>query len=262
MLIMKKLLGLFLLLTTVYMAKSQYTSLNAHSHNDYAQKTPFFLAYNAHFGSIEADIWAVNGDLFVAHDKAQITSERSLESLYLLPIVKLFRENGGKAWKDSPATFQLLIDLKTEVEPTLPLLVKKLMKYPEVFDPSVNKNAVHVTITGNRPEPAKFKDYPDFIFFDGNLNLKYDTEQLKRVALYSDNLVNFTRWRGTEAIPAKVEKRLVQVIDSVHGINKTIRFWNAPDTPDAWRTLMKLKVNYINTDHIQELESFLKNSKN
>jgi alkaline phosphatase len=259
---MKKLFSVLLFLTTVLVAKSQYTTFNAHSHNDYSQKIPFFLAYNAHFGSIEADIWAVRGDLFVSHDKSHITPERTLESLYLLPIVKFFKENGGKAWKDSPASFQLLIDLKTEVEPTLSLLVNKLMKYPDVFDPSVNKNAVRVVITGNRPEPAKFKDYPDFILFDGNLNLRYNQEQLRRVALYSDNLVNFTRWRGTEAIPAKDAKRLVQVIDSVHGINKTIRFWNAPDTPDAWRTLMKLRVDYINTDHIQELESFLKNFKN
>lgn len=260
---MKKFILVPILLFGLFaIVNAQYTTLNAHSHNDYEQKTPFFLAYNAHFGSIEADIWAVNGELFVAHDKAQITAERTLEALYLLPIVKLFRENGGKAWKDSPASFQLLIDLKTEIEPTLPLLVKKLLKYPEVFDPAVNKNAVHITITGNRPEPSQFKNYPDFIFFDGNINLKYDAVQLKRIALYSDNLGNFTHWRGTGPIPVKDESRLIQVIDSVHSINKTIRFWNAPDTPGAWQTLMKLKVNYINTDHIQELESFLKNSKN
>ena len=78
--------------------QAQYTTLNAHSHNDYAQATPFFLAYNAHFGSIEADIWAVDGNLFVAHSKDEITVERTLDSLYLQPVVKLFRANGQKAW--------------------------------------------------------------------------------------------------------------------------------------------------------------------
>lgn len=260
---MKKILSVTLLLLGCALASNaQYTSLNAHSHNDYEQKTPFMSAYNAHFGSIEADIWAIDGKLFVAHDRNQVSAEKTIESLYILPIVKLIRENGGRAWKDSPGTFQLLIDLKTEVEPTLSMLVRILLKYPEVFDPIVNKNAVRITITGNRPEPEKFRNYPDFIYFDGNLKLKYNSELIERVGLFSDNLVNFTRWRGVGPIPANDEKRLVQVIDSVHRINKTIRFWNAPDTPEAWTCLMKLKVDYINTDHITELEAFLKKSKN
>ena len=260
---MKKLSCLFILILGVSIsALAQYTTLNAHSHNDYEQKTPFFLAYDAHFGSIEADIWAVEGKLFVAHNKSGITPERTLDQLYLQPIVALFKKNGGQAWNDSPATFQLLIDLKTEVEPTLSLLIEQLRKYPEVFDPGVNKNAVRITITGNRPNPSGFKNYPEFIYFDGNVSLKYSKGELQRIALYSENLGNFTRWNGSETIPEKEETRLKQIIDSVHGIGKGIRFWNAPDMPDAWKTLMNLKVNYINTDHIPELSTFLKTNKN
>lgn len=260
---MKKLLmALILLLSISLSGMAQYTSLNAHSHNDYEQKTPFFLAYNAHFGSIEADIWAVEGELFVAHDRNKITPSRTMDQLYIQPIVELFKKNKGQAWNDSKATFQLLIDLKTGVEPTLSLLVAKLKKYPEVFDPSVNKNAVRVTITGNRPDPAKFGLYPGFIFFDGNISLKYDAEQLKRVGIYSENLGNYSSWKGTEAIPGNEEKRVKLIIDSVHTIGKRIRFWNAPDTPEAWNKLMSLRVDYLNTDHIPELSSFLKSTKN
>ena len=241
---------------------AQYTTLNAHSHNDYEQKNPFFLAYNARFGSIEADIWAVDGELFVAHNQSGITASRTLDLLYIQPIIAVFKKNGGKAWKDSPSNFQLLIDLKTGVEPTLSLLVEKLKKYPEVFDPAVNKNAITITITGNRPKPEEFKNYPAFISFDGNIDKKYNASQLKRVALYSENLGNFTRWKGSEPIQEKEANRLRHIIDSVHGISKTIRFWNAPDTPDAWKTLMNLKVDFINTDHIPELSTFLNTSKN
>lgn len=259
---MKQLFFLFLVfLGCSLYGQVNYTSLNAHSHNDYAQKTPFFLAYNAGFGSIEADIWAVNGELFVAHDRRDISADKTLDKLYLQPIVKLFHENGGKAWKGSEGTFQLLIDFKTEVAATMPLLVAKLEKYPGVFNPAVNPHAVRVTITGNRPGPDGFSACPGFIFFDGNLFLKYDKTQLSRIALYSENLVTFTKWRGTEAMPAAEELRLKQVIDSVHNIGKTVRFWNAPDVPEAWKKLMSLKVDYINTDHINELAAFLKNKK-
>jgi len=257
---MKKLLSAILLFFSFTVTtQAQYTTLNAHSHNDYEQQTPFMLAYNAHFGSIEADIWAVNGDLFVAHNKSDIKAERSLDSLYIQPIVRIFRNNDGKAWNNYPSTFQLMIDLKTSVEPTLSLLVEKLQKYPDVFDSNQNSNAIRVVITGNRPEPSGFSKYPLFIWFDGNVTLKYDEQQLKKVALYSENLAGFTSWKGKEAIPEKEEIRLKQVIDSVHDLNKKIRFWNAPDDAYAWKTLMNLKVDYLNTDHIQELSTWLQN---
>ncbi len=254
----KKLLLAILFFCAFIVAKAQYTTRNAHSHNDYEQKTPFYLAYNAQFGSIEADIWAVEGELYVAHNRSKIEAAKTLDQLYIQPIVALFKKNGGKTSVDPSYTFQLLIDLKTEVEPTLTLLTEKLKNYPDVFDPTVNKNAVRITITGNRPDPSKFKDYPNFIFFDGNVTKRYDAEQLKRIGIYSENLAVFTSWKGTEAIPEKEKIRLKQIIDSVHGINKEIRFWNAPDTSDAWKVLMNLKVDYINTDHIPELSAFLK----
>lgn len=259
---MKKLLFVILLFISLISVKSQYTTLNAHSHNDYEQKSPFYLAYNAHFGSIEADIWAVGGDLFVAHNKSDIKPERSLDSLYIQPIVRLFRKNGGKAWNDHPSTFQLMIDLKTAVEPTLSLLAEELKKYPDVFDSNMNRNAVRIVITGNRPEPSEFSRYPMSISFDGNIKLKYDDQQLGRIALYSENLKEFTSWNGEEAIQSKEEKRLTQIIDSVHSLDKKIRFWNAPDASPAWKTLMNLKVDFINTDHILELSAYLKSGKN
>jgi len=250
-------ISILLLISTLTSVKAQYSTLNAHSHNDYSNDIPFWLAYYNHFGSIEADIFAVNGDLFVAHNKSDIKPEQSLDALYIQPIVKLIRHNKGKVWNDKTASFQLLIDLKTPVDPTLPLLVEKLKKYPDVFDPKVNKYAVQIVITGNRPEPAEFSNYPDFILFDGLLNRKYNDQQVKRIALYSENLKLFTLWNGEGIIIEKDKIRVQNIIDSVHSINKKIRFWNAPDNSNAWQTFMNMKVDYINTDHIIELSEYL-----
>ena len=56
---------------------------------------------NNHFGSIEADIWAVKEDIYVAHYEKDILPLRTLDSLYIQPIVRIFRQNKGKAWKDN-----------------------------------------------------------------------------------------------------------------------------------------------------------------
>lgn len=257
---MKKfLLPLLILISSPYQASAQYSTLNAHSHNDYENTPPFWLAYNSHFGSIEADIWAINGELFVAHYEKEILNSRTLDSLYIKPIVRIFRQNGGRAWKDNPKTFQLLIDLKTPVEPTLSLLIKKLIQYPDVFNPEINKNAVRIVITGNRPDPGKFVSYPAFVFFDGNVALKYDKEQLKRIALYSENFKSFSSWNGESEIIEKEKVRLEGIIDSVHSVKKKIRFWNTPDDINSWNTFMKMKIDFINTDHIINLADFLNN---
>lgn len=254
----KDLLLIFILqLIRLLPADAQYTTLNAHSHNDYANEIPFFLAYNNHFGSIEVDIFYEKGDLFVAHSKSDIKPGRSLDSMYIQPIVKLFRTNKGKAWPDNKSTFQLLIDLKTMVEPTLSALVEKLKKYPDVFDPSVNELAVRIVITGNRPEPTAFSEYPEFIFFDGILNQKYDDQQLKRVALYSENLKKFTSWNGTGDLVENDKTKLQSLIDSVHATGKKIRFWNAPDNINSWNVLVSMKCDYINTDQIVKLSEYL-----
>lgn len=257
---MKKILILLLLLTGLQLhANAQYSAQNAHSHNDYENDTPFRLAYNNHFGSIEADIWEVNGELFVAHSVKEIKSERTFDSLYINPIAGIVRQNKGKAWNDNALTFQLMVDLKTAAEPTLSVLVKKLEQYRDVFDPGTNENAVRIVITGNRPEPSEFKYYPDFIFFDGLLDHKYDKEQITRVPLYSANFRNYSSWNGTGDIAADEKIRLQNVIDSVHLQKKKIRFWNSPDEINAWKTFMSMGIDYINTDHIIGLAGFLNN---
>lgn len=236
---------------------AQYSTRNAHSHNDYEQKRPFNLAFENHFGSIEADIWEVDGELFVAHNRNQIKPERSFDAMYILPIVEKFRLNGGEAWNDYPGTFQLLIDLKTACEPTLSLLVQKINKYPEVFNPEVNENAVRVVITGNRPEPDKFELYPGFVFFDGELSRIYTEKQRKRILLFSDNFKKHSQWNGEENIPVNEQEKLSHLVDSVHSLDLKIRFWNAPDNTKTWETFIGMQIDFINTDHIQELADYL-----
>lgn len=255
----KILIPFFFLLISLNTAYPQYSTLNAHSHNDYENTTPFNLAYDNHFGSIEADIWAVNGELFVSHNEKDINPSRTLDSLYIQPIVRIFRQNRGKAWKDNPGTFQLMIDLKTPVEPTLSLLIQKLFKYPDIFNPRINKNAVRIVITGNRPGPANFKNYPTFVFFDGNVTLDYGKKQLKRIALYSENFRNYSAWNGEGEINEKEKARLETIIDSVHSVKRKIRFWNTPDNAEAWSLFIEMGIDFINTDHIVTLSGFLNN---
>lgn len=231
-----------------------YTTANAHSHNDYEQPIPFFNAYHQQFGSMEADIFLQNGELYVAHTAAELASgKRTLDSLYLIPLSAMIRKNNGNVWADPAKRLQLMIDLKTAGVPALQELVKKLETYPAITD----CRTLRIVISGNRPDPSLYADYPAYIWFDGNIGAQYSALALSKIAMLSAPLQQFTNWNGKGRIPEKEMKPLVEAIEGAHALQKPVRFWGAPDNINTWYTMMRLKVDYINTDHIQPLSDFL-----
>lgn len=231
-----------------------YSTGNAHSHNDYMNANPFWAAYNAGFGSIEADIFLRNNQLIVAHDEEGVKLNRTLEDLYLKPLLSCLRKNDQHVYANRSKKLQMLIDIKTDAVPTLAKLVSVLKQYPEL----TNNKDLKWVISGSRPDQSTFNTYPDFILFDGELNMKYSEAALKKVALFSDDLHNYTMWKGSKSsIPDNEAKKLKAVIKYAHDLQKPIRFWDAPDSLNAWYQFMDLQVDYINTDRINDLASFL-----
>ncbi|MBV4355696.1 alkaline phosphatase [Pinibacter aurantiacus] len=231
-----------------------YGTGNAHSHNDYMNAVPFWAAYNAGFGSIEADIFLKDGQLIVAHDQEGVKLNRTLEDLYLKPLLSCIRKNDQHVYADHSKNLQMLIDIKTEAVPTLAKLVSVLQQYPELIS---NKNLKWV-ISGNRPNQEAFSSYPEFILFDGELSKKYSDAALKKVALFSDDLRNYTMWKGSKSsIPGGEMQKMKDAIKYAHDLQRPIRFWDAPDSLNAWYQFMDLQVDYINTDRINDLSSFL-----
>ncbi len=239
--------------TPAFAQPLQYSVSNAHSHNDYEQSTPFWLAYKEAFGSIEADIFLVDGQLLVAHEEKELQPQLTLEKLYLEPILHCLRRNGGHLYADSTRSLQLLIDIKTDSIHTLDKLVETLRKYPEL----ANCPSLKFAITGNRPDPVLFPGYPDFIQFDGELFRDYDKAALDKIIMLSDDFEQYSRWKGKGKLPAKDRAVLQAAVLKAHKWGKPVRFWDAPDSINAWKQFESLKVDYINTDHIASLSAFL-----
>lgn len=65
------------------------------------QEIPFWQAYYANFGSIEADVFLVKGKLWVAHTEKELSPERTLENLYLDNIAKQIKLNNGHIYQDA-----------------------------------------------------------------------------------------------------------------------------------------------------------------
>lgn len=233
----------------------KYTKANAHSHNDYLNEVPFFKAYNNHFGSIEADIFPVNGQLVVAHHKTEIDASRTLESLYIQPLLKEISTKSKRRLK-------LLIDIKEDYKQSLQLLLKDLEPLEKYLCTLQDKKKpIIILISGERPPPAEYKNYPAYIFFDDDLKLKHTSQEWQRVGQVSLQFTKFTSFKGLEPLNKKDFDNLQHTIDSVHHAGKTIRFWAAPDNEASWKLQKELGVDLIGTDKIEELATFLKRKK-
>ncbi len=227
-----------------------------HSHNDYAQRVPFYQAYAQQVSSIEADVFLHDGQLLVGHDVEDLRADMTFEALYVEPIVTLFARNGGRAFRDSDQTLQLMVELKSETDPTLRVVAALLGRWPEVFDPEVNPAAVRVAVTGRVPAPEAFDRYPRFLGFDGAWDADYTPEQLERIALISTNFRDFSQWNGKGTIIPAEKERLEQVIDRAHEQGKPVRFWNAPEGTTVYYTFYDMGIDYINTDNPEVCAAF------
>ena len=232
-----------------------YTPSNAHSHNDYENPIPFFTAYEQGFGSIEADIFYFNDSLFVGHTFGDIQKKRTLQAFYLDPLKNKINANHGYPYADSTLPLQILIDIKTDPIRTLQKLVALLDTYSSI----INAGKIKIVITGNRPKPNEFANYPNYIYFDGDLDKAYSATELAKIGLFSADFTNYSKWNGKGIMVKTDREKIDSIITGTHQKGKKIRFWASPDYLNVWQQFIKMKVDFINTDHIVALGQFLKN---
>ena len=237
---------LIILLSFFSISALAQTDYEIHSHNDYEQEFPFWNAYVNGLESIEIDVFLRKDALYVTHAETEILPANSIENLYLDPLSALAKN--GKLRE-----VQILIDVKSDPYKTLEKLVKTIENRPEL---AKNQN-LHFVISGNRPKPSEYKNYPDFIQFDHQSLDDLNSIDLKKVALVSASFSGYSVWNGlgrmTEADLVKVKT----AIEKAHSVNKPFRFWAAPDTKTAWSLFAALGVDYINTDHPAQAAKYL-----
>ncbi len=247
-----------LTIAVCFTAKAQparYTVANAHAHNDYMHPQPFTTAYGEGFGSIEVDIFLLHDSLLVGHEFADTKLKRTIQNYYLTPLLQKVTANHGFPYADTSRSLQLLIDIKTAPISTIKKLVEVLAGYKAL----VKQPKIHFVITGNKPADSLLVNYPSFVSFDGELMHDYPARALSRIAMLSSDLENYTKWKGDGVLEEKDKAALYEAISKAHKLHKTVRFWDAPDNENAWKQFMQTGVDYINTDKLHELASFLNN---
>ena len=233
--------------------------IHAHAHNDYEHTRPLFDALDHGFCSVEADIYLVNGQLLVAHDRKDLKPDRTLQALYLDPLKKRVIGNRGRIYRNGP-TICLLIDFKTNGEEMWPVLRGILNSYSDILTSfegdAVRTNAITVILTGGRPEKMVAAEPVRLAALDGKFIDLAANHPATLMPWISEPWTQFFQWQGIGPMPEDEKKKLAGYVSRVHQQGMQLRFWGAPDIELVWRELRRAGVDWINSDKLAGLEKF------
>ena len=234
--------------------------VHAHAHNDYYHNRPLFDALSHGFCSVEADIFLEDGWLLVGHFRGELRPGRSLERLYLRPLLSHIEKNNGRVYPNGPE-FTLLIDIKTSGPQTYKVLDKLLKKYAHILtsveNGNLKKRAVRVVLSGNRPPGLVADQAVRYAAIDGRVSdLKSQTPD-HLIPLISENWKNQFSWRGEGPMLPTEREKLRDIVKKAHQANRRVRFWATPEKQEVWKELLAAEVDLINTDRLDKLRRFL-----
>ena len=145
----------------------------SHSHNDYAQAEPLVDALGRGFASVEVDVFLVDGALLVAHEEDEVSPSATLRGLYLDPLRGIVSRNGGSPYSSSDQPLQLLVDVKSEADPTYRALHETLQDYADILtswtETGTRPGPVVVVLSGNRATRLVASETVRYVALDGRV---------------------------------------------------------------------------------------------
>jgi hypothetical protein len=220
-----------------------------HAHNDYLHSRPLFDALDQGFDSVEVDVFLANNELLVGHFFWEVKPERTLESLYLLPLSKLNKEGRLK-------NIWLMVDIKSnEVERSAMILDQQLRRYPGLFARVGEKDdaPVKVLLSGNMPREWVCSGKSNLLRLDGREGELGNAEQAAIFPWVSEPWSKHFSWKGKGPISEIEKNKLKTMALKAASAKQQLRFWGAPDLPECWKIQADSGVQRIGTDNLPGL---------
>lgn len=255
-----------------------------HSHNDYWRPVPFYSALSYGAISVEADVSLINGTLYIGHELSALSDKRTLDSLYIQPLLQTIRATNpwtkfvpvnstrnGVFDTSSGQTFYLWIDLKTNGTTTWPAVIKALQPlrdagYLTTYNgTTVTKGPVTVIGTGNTPRNLVQGVAPRDYFWDAPV-AKLDSPEFRNITADVSpiasgsfgSIIGEVRNRTLSEAQLETLKSQIEVAEA-RGMG--VRYWETPLWPVAtrnavWRTLWEEGVTLVNVDDLSAAAGF------
>lgn len=271
---------------------SEAKPLPCHSHNDYWRKVPLFDALAYGCASVEADVWLplppakdrvefgekiMNIELQVGHVRDELTVDRTLDSLYLAPLFRMFYERSSPddgstsgIFKSSPSTtLVLLIDFKSSADPSavwralqIHLITFREFGWLTHWDREQNKRITRpltIVVTGD----ALFGDVTasphSDVFYDAPLEkLATDSRYNASNSYYTS--ASLAALVGNIGLGRSLNGAQINKLEDATGLAKEkgliSRIWGTPSWPigtrnRVWEQMLEVGVDVLNVDEFE-----------
>ncbi|EAS31129.1 uncharacterized protein CIMG_06608 [Coccidioides immitis RS] len=257
-----------------------------HSHNDYWRDRPVYSAIAAGCVSIEADVWLINGTLYVGHHRSSLAETRTLKSLYIDQIVQILKRQNPQnkfvpsstrngVFDTNPAqTLYLFIDIKTDGVETWKQVSKDLQPLRDLGYLTKVKNGIKISApvtvigTGNTPlnliTELENRDY----FYDAPL-AELDQPELDNISSLISPIASTSFEAAVGATNQDKEDPLTSAqLETIRAQIKKAkskgigaRYWQTPGWPirrrnEIWRVLLKEGVALLNVDDLDAVKEY------
>jgi len=238
--------------------------LPLHSHNDYWRRAPLLEALEAGCISIEADVFAGDGKLMVAHDRKKIRKENTLTAMYLEPLAMIVRDR-GRIYPRDPRPVILMIDIKSSWDETHPVLSEVLKPFHDVIHAPggtyTGDGGIIIATSGAGSGQKRIANGISAV--DGRPNDFGKGISHKKMPVVSLSYRSYFSWSIKEPLPEDQLQKLKSLAQKSREEGKLLRLWGAPDVPATWDLLLTHGVGLINTDQpktaAKHVSAYIKN---
>ncbi|MCW5936270.1 MAG: hypothetical protein KIT11_03060 [Fimbriimonadaceae bacterium] len=227
----------------------------AFSHNDYWRKQPLADALALGFCGVEADVFLQDGELLVGHNLSELKKGKTLQAMYLDPLLERVRQNGGRVYPGGPE-FLLLVDVKQSGTAVWDRLKELLAERREMLATKA-PGAVRVVVSGDR-DSRILKDPDALAGYDGRKEDLASDLPAYRIPLVSEDWTSLFRWKGIDTMPSDEQDQLAEFVRRAHARGRKVRFWAIPHGKSVYATLVGADVDFLNVDRLGELADFLR----
>jgi hypothetical protein len=229
-------------------------TLPAYAHNDYDNTAPLVDALRLGYRGVEADVFLVDGELRVGHDRRRTRPGRTLGSLYLEPLRAVVARCGRGAFAPP---FLLNVEIKLESPATYDSLRALLGRYAEILTTvqhgAVRPGPIEVVLVGWHPpleemarEPLRLARVQQAIVGRSAIG---DTSDV--VGLVGLNYGKTIRWSGRGPVPAAARAWLEALARAKRaGPNRIARVHNVPPRAAIYRLLLESGVDLVGTEDL------------
>jgi hypothetical protein len=232
--------------------------LPAYSHNDYENTHPLKDALDLGYRGVEADLFLVDGELRVGHDRKHARSGQPFELLYLKPLAAL-QERCGTLTGDQHRPFLLTVELKEKSNVALDSLSALIGRYPSLRRASsAGRPVVELILVSWWPDSTQLSRSAA-LAFDRELTSAPDQPMegmppwIRLISVnYGKSVSRF--WR-----PASSRRTLLARVRAVRlqSPDRLIRAHNVPADADTYRELLHAGVDLIGTKTLQRSRALL-----